>query len=129
MSLTFKKYERTSTGELTNIGSLSKLAGKGAKLAFIPSNLRNLKKRVAVVVEKPDGTSAVVACAQSVSDTVRKALETMSKQKVLGALAKMSILENEDEMLFISPEGGALEFFTVDSLKSETVVYDELVGF
>ena len=129
MSLTFKKYERTADSELTDAGTLASLAGAKSKLAFIKSNLRNLQKRVAVVIEKENGESAVIACAKSVSDTVREALKEHSAKVVLGALAKMHVLENEEGMMFISPEGGALEFFAIGEIKKETTVYEDLVAF
>lgn len=129
MALTFKKYERADSTELTDLGTLATLAGKNAKLAFIKSNLRNLEKRVAVVIENAKGESAVVACAKSVSDVVRTALKEHSAKQVLGMLAKMNVLENAEGAMFISPEGGALEFFGVTEVAKEVIAYEDLVAF
>lgn len=88
MALEFAVYERTQTATATSLGTVSEIAGKGAELSFIPTNLANADKRVMVVINKADGTSATVVCSKPVSDGIR------SKEITLGNLKGFEIREH-----------------------------------
>jgi len=68
MALNFKKYEREDRVEL---GTVASLAGKGGKIKFIPKNLADEGKRVAVIIEKANGDSDMVLCSEKLSEMVR----------------------------------------------------------
>ena len=127
----FKVYESTT---LTDLGTLAKVAGKGGKLKFIAKNLANDEKRVAVVVNKADGTSAVIPCSNTVSKGVRQALESsVEKNKILATLAKLSVMEGEEEHPFIVAPitaGGTEEEFTIEQLAVvKNATYEDVIGY
>lgn len=66
--LNFKLFERTERVEL---GTVATLGGKGGKVRFIPGNIANKAVRVALIIEKKNGTSDVVACSPQVSQKLR----------------------------------------------------------
>ena len=88
MALEFAVYERTQTATAVSLGTVGEIAGKGAELNFIPSNLANADKRVMVVINKADGTSATVVCSKPVSEGIR------SKEITLGHLKGFEIREH-----------------------------------
>lgn len=127
MALEFKKYERASSGELEDLGTVGELAGKKGLIKFIPKNFRDASKRVAVIIERKDGTSVQVSCSEQVSKGLRD--KTITDEHLVG----LPILENEDGVAFISLSGGALVELKVDSItpkamKATALSYDELVG-
>jgi hypothetical protein len=131
MALNFAVYESTT---LADLGTPAQAVGKGGSLAFIPKNLVNAAKRVAVVLKNKKGESTVVSCSEGVSAMVRKALAGgMEKKKALAIISKLSILEGDAEVPYIcapAGEGGNLEEFTVELLAKDTVAnYEELVAF
>ena len=131
MALTFKVYEGSAT--LTEIGTVASVVGKKGTLAFIPGNLKNTAKRVAVVLENAKGESTVVACSKAVSDDVRGAIaKKVAVNTILSIISKLMILENDDEQAFIcAPAGEAtgLETFTIEELSKEKVGYESFLAF
>ena len=125
--ITFAKYVRAENAELTNVGTLATLAGV-TEVTFIPANLRS-DKRVVVVAKNKKGESATISCSKAVSETVRTALKSHTRTEVLGAISKLPLLENEQGVVFISNEGGELEFTTITEVKAATINYEELVAF
>lgn len=126
--LEFKIYEREE--DLTDLGTITSLLGPEGKIAIIPKNFKDATKRVALVLTKEDGTSAVVACSTAVSNGLR------DKTITLGNVVGFSILENEDGIPFISlpaTNGAALQEHSLKSLKLTTYVpkpvsYEDLAG-
>lgn len=115
MALEFKKYEGGSA-TLTDLGTVKAAAGKGGKIALIRKNFNDSAKRVAVLVTRKDGNSAVISCSKQVSESLR------NKQMNIAQLAGLSIVENEEGINFISmPATGAIQEFNVDKLTTETV--------
>jgi hypothetical protein len=88
MALEFAVYERTQTATAISLGTVSEIAGAKAELSFIPSNLANADKRVMVVINKADGTSATVVCSKPVSDGIR------SKEITIGNLKGFEVREH-----------------------------------
>jgi len=68
MGLQFKDYQRES---LKTLGTVASNAGKGGAITLIDKNFKDHTKRVALVVKRADGMSAVVACSKAVSRGMR----------------------------------------------------------
>lgn len=115
MAVEFKKFTGGET-TLTELGTLKDIAGKGGKIALIRKNFADGRKRVAVLVTKKDGTSAIIACSAQVSESLR------AKKMNIAQLAGLNIVENEEGRNFISmPATGAIQEFDVDGLKAAVV--------
>lgn len=136
MSVKFAVYESTT---LEDLGTVAQVVGKKGTLKFSNKNLASEKLnsngvRVAVVIvlKQADGKTSVVSCSQSVSVSVRKALEEgMEQKKALAIVSKLSVLEGPSEVPFIcAPVGSSLgEEFTIEQLATEKVVdYAELIA-
>jgi hypothetical protein len=115
----FKKYE-ASTAELTDLGTVKALAGKGGKIGLIRKNYKDLTKRVVVVVTKKDGTSATVPCSKQVSDAFR------AKQLSVAQLVGLNIIETEAEdgslrQFIAMPTTGGLHEIAVDKVNVEAI--------
>jgi len=128
--INFGVYQSTT---LEDLGTVAMIAGKKGKLRFIPKNLRDLTKRVAVVVTKANGESAVITCSNNISELVRTAIaKGMEDKKALAVISKLSVLEGENAVPFISAPAGssAAEEFTIEQLATEKVTdYEALVAF
>ena len=116
--LAFKKYEKTESN-LTELGTLKSLAGKGGKIAFLRKNFVDKTKRVALVVTKKDGTSTVIPCSKQVSDLVR------NEEITINQLAGLQVVEGENKEgetthFIVLPQGGGLQEFSADKLKDES---------
>ena len=127
----FKVFEGVT---LEDLGTLASIVGKGGKLRFAGAKNLNSDKRVSVVMLKADGTSDTVSCSGPVSIGVRKALESgTAKNKVLAALAKLSVLAGDSEIPFICAPlgaGGAEEEFTVEQLSAlKNADYESVIAF
>ena len=123
MSVEFKVFQRA---ERVSLGSVASLAGVGGKLKLIPANLNNPDKSVALVIEKANGTSALVIMSRPLSKLFR------SKEVNLSKIAKMEVVEqlltqgtNKGAIINIvvlptsSTNNGLVEV-AVDQLKDET---------
>lgn len=130
MALNFAIYESAT---LNDLGTPATAVGKGGSLAFIPKNLANNDKRVALILKKKNGESSVLSCSEGVSAMVRKALAGgMDKKKALAILSKLSILEGESEVPYLCAPAGEsnLELFVIEELaKVKETTYEELVAF
>ena len=115
VQLEFKKWERADDGTLSSLGKVIDAVGKDGKIAFIPRNIKDLEKRVVVVLTKKDGTSAMVTCSEQVSKDIR------AGRVKEGHLLNLEILQNEDGINFISAQGGLVEF-NISDIKVEEFV-------
>ena len=115
MAIQFAKYERTES-TLESQGTVLGLVGRDGKLSLIPRNLADVSKRVVVILEKKNGTSAQVTCSQQVSDGLR------NKTIDLGHLINFEILEGESGIPFISMPGGGLISVAVESITAKDYV-------
>ena len=109
--LTFEKREATT---LENLGSLKTVVGKGGSMAFIPKNLADPNKRVAIVLTKKDGTSALVSCSDAVSKAIRA--KEITKEQIAG----LEIVQNDDGIAFVAmPQSAALVEFKLDAIATK----------
>ena len=117
----FGKYE--GNANLSDLGTLKSIVGKGGTVKFSNKNFNNPNKRVVVIGAKKDGTSAVIACSDTVSRHLRTAKgKGATTVQMLGWLVGLSVLENENEQYFISmPAGELAEGLNVDTLKSADI--------
>lgn len=140
MALQFKAYQRTAAN-LEDQGTVIDNIGKKGSLKFVPGTIDRYKSKItkAMAVILFDGTvdkktgepnSLSVPLSKRVSATILNALEDgKTKMECLSAIAGLSILENEEGQLTVSPSrgvGGEEETFTVGSVK-DSVSYEELV--
>lgn len=115
MAVEFKKYAGSET-TLSELGTLKEVAGKGGKIALIRKNFADGSKRVAVLVTRKDGQSAIVACSKQVSDALR------AKKMTIAQLVGLNVIENEEGHNFVSmPATGAIQEFAVDGVKAAVV--------
>lgn len=120
MAVEFKKYAGADNATLEDQGTVKAIAGKGGKIALIRKNYNDATKRVAVLITRKDGQSAVVACSAQVSKALRE--KKMNINQLLG----LSIVSNEDGLNFISMgAAGAVQSFEVDKVKEQTVANEE----
>ena len=118
----FKVYEG-GTAELTDLGTVKELAGKGGKMALIRKNWNDATKRVALLITRKDGQSAIVPCSKQVSDALR------NKKIRASQLAGLNIVETEVEVdgkmelrQFVSmPANGAVHEIALDTVKTAEV--------
>lgn len=120
--LAFKKYEKKESN-LTELGTLKSLAGKGGKIAFLRKNFANKSKRIALVVTKKDGTSTIVPCSEPVSTLIR------NEEITINQLAGLQVVEGENKAgetthFVVLPQGGAMQEFSADKLKDESFELD-----
>ena len=129
MAFNFQKYE---SAELTVLGTLVSVAGKGGKLRFTNKSL-NSNGQLCVVIEKKDGTSDTATCSKTVTAAARKAFAAGQKKKdVLAAIRELDIIEATNGGNYISApmgEGGEIESFTIEELNKVGVSFEELVAF
>lgn len=111
----FKKYEGSTT-EMTDLGTVKDLIGKGGNLTLRQKNFNDNSKRVVIFAEKKDGTSAVISCSKQVSDALR------AKKLTISQLAGLSVLENTDGVAFVSMPASEGLKYAVDKIKVEATV-------
>ena len=111
MELEFKKYQATES-TLESLGTIKDIVGTKGSIAFIPSNIRDTKKRVVVILKKGDGKSTMVTCSQKVSDGIR------DKSITEGHLLGFEVLYGENEIPFITLPGGGLIEYAVKDIKA-----------
>ncbi len=123
----FKKYEG-STAELTDLGTVKDVAGKGGKIGFLRKNYNDTTKRVVVVLTNKAGNSAIVPCSKQVSEQFR------AKKLTIAQLAGLNIVETEVEVngkmetrQFVAmPPTGGIHEIAVEKIKTEALVSEEL---
>lgn len=132
MSLNFKKYVRE---DRTEVGTVAQLVGKGGKIKLVPKNLADKAKRVAVILEKKNGESALVICSKAVSEGVRDKSITLSH--LLGfTITEQLSADGETINVITMPTGsGSLIEVAVDTVKiqsfepSAELVPEDLIAF
>lgn len=72
------KFAKFTREDRTELGTVASLVGKGGKVKFVPKNLADDSKRVAVILEKKNGESAIILCSKAVSAGVRDKSITLS---------------------------------------------------
>ena len=122
----FKKYEG-GTAELTDLGTVLSVAGKGGKIGFLRKNYNNTEKRVVVVLTNKAGNSAVVPCSKQVSDAFR------AKKLSIAQLAGLNIVEVEDEkgelrQFVAMPPTGGIHEIAVEKIKVEELEKEEIAN-
>lgn len=122
----FKKYEG-STAELTSLGSVRTVVGKGGKIALIRKNYKDTTKRVVLLLTNKAGQSAVVPCSKQVSDAFR------AKELSIAQVVGLDIVEAEAEdgsmRQFISmPATGGLHELAIDKINVEAVESKEVAN-
>ena len=122
----FKTFVREGNA-LTSVGVVSDLVGADGIISFIPKNLKDDTKRIALVLTKADGTSAMISCSKAVSDGLRDKSIKMSN------VAGFEVLEGDSGISFISLPSGALVNFAVKDLTVENYVpsavnFEELIA-
>ena len=118
MAIAFKKYQKADSN-LVELGTVKSLAGKEGKISFIRKNFADASKRVAVLINKKDGNSAIIPCSSQVSKLVRDGNITIAQ------LAGLQVVEGENEAgesthFIVMPQGGGVQEFAVDKLKDES---------
>lgn len=112
MALEFKVYERTQTAVSNTLGTIEEIAGKDGSIGIVPSNFANSEKRVIVVINKADGTSAQITCSQAVSDGLR------AKEISIGQLKSFEVKEQ------IAQSGEVYNQITMPSAAQPMVKYN-----
>ena len=118
MAIAFKKYQKADSN-LVELGTVKSLAGKGGKISFIRKNFADVSKRVAVIIDKKDGNSAIIPCSSQVSKLVREGSITLPQ------LAGLQVVEGENEAgesthFIVMPQGGGKQEFLTDKFKDES---------
>lgn len=120
MAVEFGTFKRAEGSVLEEQGTLKALAGKGGSIGLIRKNWNDKSKRVAVLVKRKDGKSAVISCSSQVSDSLRA--EKMTIAQLIG----LNVVSNEKGHNFISmPATGAVQEISVDKVKEEEFTSNE----
>lgn len=118
----FGKFESTAS-ELTDLGTVKSVVGKGGKIALIRKNYNNPEKRVVVLMTNKKGDTAIVSCSKQVSDALR------AKKLKIDQLVGLNVVESEvdgEVRQFISmPATGAIQSFDLDKIEATEVATEE----
>jgi hypothetical protein len=118
----FGKFESTAS-ELTDLGTVKSVVGKGGKIALIRKNYNNPEKRVVVLMTNKKGDTAIVSCSKQVSDALR------AKKLKIDQLVGLNVVESEvdgEVRQFISmPATGAIQSFDLDKIEAAEVATEE----
>ncbi len=139
MALQFKEYQREA---LKTLGTVASNAGKGGAITLIDKNFKDLSKRVALVVKRADGMSAVVSCSNAVSQGMRDQSISLSQVQGFPILETSwdTIDENTGETKVVTanfvslPGGTQVEDFAITEdeateFVTPTIKLDELVAY
>ena len=126
MKLEFANYERSET-TLESMGTVLDNVGKDGSIALIPKNLKDVTKRVVIILKNKAGKSVQITCSKQVSDGLR------NKSIELGHVLNFEVLYGESEVPYISLPGGNLIEHTVKSLtakewEASTVSHEDLIA-
>lgn len=126
MALQYKKYE----GALTNLGTVAELS---ADYGFTSDKNLNSTKRVTLVLLDDDKNSVVVTCSEEVSSHIRGALKAGKTEPwVLSSLRNLSLLEDKDGRVWVSPTGDPnmkkKKSYTVAELALINADFDQLMA-
>lgn len=123
----FNRVQSTGDGEFEVLGKFKTMIADDWGLGFSKKNLANSEKRVSVLMYDEAGQPPLsISCSSGLSAEVRKALETVAKEEVLGALLEMNVVENNDGIKFLTMSAG--ERATVAEIKKDFVPFDGLVA-
>ena len=73
------KFEQRAQTERKVLGTVANIAGTGATINFTKANFDNDKKRLHVILKRPDDTSFGINCSPAVGAGVRNKTITMSQ--------------------------------------------------
>ena len=132
---TMLKFEVYQRQDRTELGTVAQLIGKGGKIKFIPKNLADDSKRVAVILEQKNGASAMVLCSETVSAGVRS--KDITLQHIAGFTVTEQITKSGETINVITMPTGAgnLVEFALDNIKvtnyepSAELVPEDLIAF
>jgi hypothetical protein len=130
--LKFENYQREDRVEL---GTVNSLVGKGGKIKFVPKNLADDSKRVAVILEQKDGKSALVVCSENVSKGVRNKEITLANLLGFSVTEQLTKTGETINVITMPNNGTALIEVAVDSVKiadyqpSGELVPEDLIAF
>lgn len=128
----FENYQRQDRVEL---GTVAQLVGKGGKVKFVPKNLADDSKRVAVILENKTGASALVVCSEAVSKGVRSKEITLANLLGFQVTEQLTTKGETINVITMPNNGASLIEVAVDSVKiadyqpSAELVADDLIAF
>ena len=128
----FENYQRQDRVEL---GTVAQLVGKGGKVKFVPKNLADDSKRVAVILENKTGASALVVCSEAVSKGVRNKEITLANLLGFQVTEQLTTKGETINVITMPNNGASLIEVAVDSVKiadyqpSAELVADDLIAF
>jgi hypothetical protein len=126
--LNVAKFNSNGEFNYTEIGTLAQV-GKGMSIKFTKPNLAS-DKRVTLILTDKNDVSHTLPCSAPLSNVIRKALKTESRKAVLGALTKLTVMQDNDDeekYFLMQPAGQGEESILISDLKAETVTYEELL--
>ena len=130
--LKFEVYQREDRVEL---GTVAQLVGKGGKIKFVEKNLADDSKRVAVIMERKDGASALLICSENVSKGIRSKEITLANLLGFTVTEQLSRSGETINVITMPNGGGNLIEVAVDSVKvadyqpSFDLVPEDLIAF
>jgi hypothetical protein len=127
MALNYAKYQRKSETEWTVVAkTVKEEAGKKGKISFIPGNLRDKSKAVAVVIEHKDGNSVTVPCTRPLSEAIRSG--KIGLKHIAGLPIHSWDYEGDEITMITLPGTGGLSFMEVDNINIEEFDFSSLVA-
>ena len=119
-TLEFKTFQRAESS-LVSLGTISSIVGQTGSISLIQKNFSNPDKRVAVLLNRADGTSTVVACSTAVSAGLR------NKSISIGNLLTFEVLKGETGAFISMPAGGSgLVTYKVAEITAKPFVLSQL---
>lgn len=130
LALSVVKSNGGSWNSITEHGVLKSLLAKTDSLSFSQKNLESDNRVVLFVKESGEDAPKMLSLSERLSKTVRKALTNgVKKLDIFKSLLLMRVIENEDGVFFLIPEGKAAESFNVVGLlKGEAVPLEALIA-
>ena len=128
--LQLKKVEYQSLGEFDyeNLGSVA-TNFKGMSLRFTNKNLAS-ENRVNLIAKDKTGEEFNLPLSAPLSVIVRKALaKGKSKKEILAAIVRLDVYQKDDRYFVFQPQGQANEEFLIETLKEQSITYDQLAGW
>ena len=131
----FKFQEASFTSKASEVtfseaGTLAENA-VGMSLKFSKKNLKNLEKKVTLLLKDEEGNNYFLPCTTPLSESVRAAIaKGKSHKEILSALQHLTIIVNdEDGKYFLNaPDGGSgFESFKIEDL-DDSADFSEVLG-
>lgn len=118
----FEKYQGNDSVEWQDLGSLKSLAGKGGTIGFMKRNFNDPAKNVAILVERADGTSAVIPCKDDVSRLLRDKKMNLAQLAGLHVIgAEVEGQENPILLIVLPGKTAGVQSFSVDEIEEVQV--------